>query len=172
MSLIRTVLEGMIWSPEQGARSGGAVLERIGRIHVDAFIAPVAHGHGAGVYSAPMMIERNWGRIIWVSSQSGLIGIPGQPVYCSTKGAVIQLVRTLGGEWAKHGIAAGAVITNDVPPRTFAEGVPARHQPLPAHLDRPANRKLTRQPVDLWHPLTEDLSAADWPEDWPEGNLQ
>ncbi|MCK5878813.1 MAG: SDR family oxidoreductase [Holophagae bacterium] len=58
---------------------------------------------------APAMIEQGWGRIIWISSQSGLIGIPGQPVYCSTKGAVIQAVRTLGVEWAKHGITVNSV---------------------------------------------------------------
>ena len=58
---------------------------------------------------APGMIEAGWGRVIWISSQSGLVGIPGQPVYCSTKGAVIQLVRTLGVEWAKHGITVNSV---------------------------------------------------------------
>jgi 2-deoxy-D-gluconate 3-dehydrogenase len=58
---------------------------------------------------APQMIAQQWGRIIFISSQSGLIGIPGQPVYCSTKGAVIQLVRTLGVEWAKHGITVNSV---------------------------------------------------------------
>ncbi len=65
-------------------------------------------------------------------------------------------------------IAAGAVITKDVPPRTLAMGVPARSEPLPPHLDRPVNRKLTRQPIDLWHPRTEDLSKVDWPDDWPQ----
>lgn len=58
---------------------------------------------------APAMAEAGWGRIIWISSQSGLVGIPGQPVYCSTKGAVIQLVRTLGVEWAKCGITVNSV---------------------------------------------------------------
>ena len=58
---------------------------------------------------APGMISTGWGRVIWISSQSGLVGIPGQPVYCSTKGAVIQLVRTLGVEWAKHGITVNSV---------------------------------------------------------------
>ena len=58
---------------------------------------------------ATLMMENQWGRIIWISSQSGLIGIPGQPVYCSTKGAVIQLVRTLGVEWAKSGITVNSV---------------------------------------------------------------
>jgi 2-deoxy-D-gluconate 3-dehydrogenase len=57
----------------------------------------------------PAMAEAGWGRVIFVSSQSGLIGIPGQPVYCSTKGAVIQLVRTLGVEWAKKGITVNSV---------------------------------------------------------------
>lgn len=58
---------------------------------------------------APGMIKRNWGRIIFISSQSGLVGIPGQPVYCATKGAVIQLVRTLGVEWAKYGITVNSI---------------------------------------------------------------
>ena len=58
---------------------------------------------------APLMMKPNWGRIIFISSQSGLIGIPGQPVYCSTKGAIIQLVRTLGVEWAKNGITVNSV---------------------------------------------------------------
>src|SRR5436190_18745819 len=57
----------------------------------------------------PDMIAAGWGRVIFISSQSGLIGIPGQPVYCATKGAVIQLVRTLGVEWAKHGITVNSI---------------------------------------------------------------
>ena len=58
---------------------------------------------------APMMMERKWGRVIFISSQSGLVGIPGQPVYCSSKGAIINLVRTLGVEWAKQGITVNSV---------------------------------------------------------------
>ncbi|MBN1402004.1 MAG: SDR family oxidoreductase, partial [Anaerolineae bacterium] len=58
---------------------------------------------------APAMIERGWGRVIWVSSQAGVVGIPGQPVYCATKGAVNQLARTLGLEWARHGLTVNAI---------------------------------------------------------------
>jgi 2-deoxy-D-gluconate 3-dehydrogenase len=58
---------------------------------------------------APGMIAAGWGRIIFISSQSGLVGIPGQPVYCATKGAVIQLVRTLGVEWARHGVTVNSI---------------------------------------------------------------
>lgn len=59
--------------------------------------------------AAPAMIERGWGRVVFISSQSGVVGIPGQPIYCATKGAVIQLVRTLGLEWAKHGVTVNSV---------------------------------------------------------------
>ncbi len=64
-------------------------------------------------------------------------------------------------------IAAGAVVTKDVPPRTFALGCPAQFKPLPSHLDRPANRTLTLQPIDLWHPRM-DPDAVTWPPDWPD----
>lgn len=65
-------------------------------------------------------------------------------------------------------IAAGAVVTCDVPPRSLVSGVPGRIQPLPQELDRPNNRKLTVQPIDLWHPLMPDLAQAHWPSDWGE----
>jgi len=55
------------------------------------------------------MKARAWGRIIFISSQSGLIGIPGQVVYCASKGAVIQMVRTLGVEWARYGITVNSI---------------------------------------------------------------
>ena len=64
-------------------------------------------------------------------------------------------------------IAAGTVVTRDVPPRSFVIGSPGEIRPLPAHLDRPNSRRLTEQPRDLWHPQS-DLAAVDWPADWPE----
>lgn len=65
-------------------------------------------------------------------------------------------------------IAAGAVVTKDVPPRSFVQGVPGVIQPLPATLDRPNDRALTIQPLDLWHPAVPLADQPDWPDDWPE----
>ena len=75
----------------------------------DHFATNVRGGFFVAQGLAPAMMEAGWGRVIFISSQSGLIGIPGQPVYCSTKGAIIQLVRTLGVEWATRGITVNSV---------------------------------------------------------------
>jgi NAD(P)-dependent dehydrogenase (short-subunit alcohol dehydrogenase family) len=58
---------------------------------------------------APKMIEQRYGRIIFISSQSGLVGIPGQSVYCASKGALVNLARALGVEWARYGITVNTV---------------------------------------------------------------
>jgi len=78
-------------------------------------------------------------------------------------GCIIMAGVTIG---ERSFIAAGAVVTKDIPPRSFVAGVPGKIQPLPAHLDRPNNRALTVQPLDLWHPNTPDLDALDWPPYW------
>jgi acetyltransferase-like isoleucine patch superfamily enzyme len=63
-------------------------------------------------------------------------------------------------------IAAGSVVTKDIPARSFVVGVPGRITPLPPHLDRVNDRTVTIQPIDMWHPLTPNLDADDWPEHW------
>ena len=65
-------------------------------------------------------------------------------------------------------IAAGALVTKDIPPRSFVSGVPGVIVPLPAHLDCDNNRRLTLQPLDLWHPRSPHPGATIWPSDWPE----
>jgi acetyltransferase-like isoleucine patch superfamily enzyme len=63
-------------------------------------------------------------------------------------------------------VAAGAMVTKDVPSRSFVAGVPGRISPLPANLDRPNHRKLTIQPLDLWHPNGAGPDGVDWPPHW------
>lgn len=59
---------------------------------------------------AQSMIDRGIkGSIVNISSQVGLVGGPLRAVYSGAKGAVCQLTRTLGVEWAPHGITVNAV---------------------------------------------------------------
>lgn len=75
----------------------------------DHFNTNVRGGFFCAQAVAKGMIEHKFGRIIFISSQSGLVGILGQPVYCATKGAMINLVRSFGIEWGKYRITVNSV---------------------------------------------------------------
>ncbi len=57
----------------------------------------------------PGMRERKWGRVINLSSALGLIGLANRTPYTASKGAVVQLTRTLALETAADGITANAI---------------------------------------------------------------
>jgi NAD(P)-dependent dehydrogenase (short-subunit alcohol dehydrogenase family) len=49
------------------------------------------------------------GRIICVASISGLVGVPAEPTYCASKGAVVNLVRAAAVDLAAHAINVNAI---------------------------------------------------------------
>src|SRR5690606_9060052 len=55
------------------------------------------------------MIERQWGRIIFVSSSTAQNGSIGQLNYSAAKSAVLGMVRTAARELGKHNILVNAV---------------------------------------------------------------
>jgi NAD(P)-dependent dehydrogenase (short-subunit alcohol dehydrogenase family) len=55
------------------------------------------------------MISQGSGRIVNLSSQAGLVALPGESVYCASKAAVSHLTRCLAVEWGRHGINVNAV---------------------------------------------------------------
>ena len=65
-------------------------------------------------------------------------------------------------------IAAGAVVTKDVPPKSLVMGFPAKCMPLPADLDKTCIPEMAMQKVDLWHPEGPSPFAAGWPEGYGE----
>ncbi|PYM71383.1 MAG: hypothetical protein DME10_16535 [Candidatus Rokuibacteriota bacterium] len=61
-----------------------------------------------------VMIRQRAGKIVNVSSVAGRTGSRGMACYAATKAAVNVLAKSLGAEWAKHGITVNAVAPGPV----------------------------------------------------------
>jgi NAD(P)-dependent dehydrogenase (short-subunit alcohol dehydrogenase family) len=77
----------------------------------------------------PGMREREYGRIVVISSSAATQGLPGQVAYAASKAGLIGIVKTIAAENAHKGITANAVL----PGMIATEAVNAMPQPI---LDR------------------------------------
>jgi len=59
--------------------------------------------------AAKQMMQQHRGRIINLTSVSGVIGIPGQTAYSAAKSAIIGFTRSLSKELARYGACVNAV---------------------------------------------------------------
>lgn len=57
----------------------------------------------------PQMQAKGGGVIIHVASQLGSVGVPGLSAYCATKGAVLQLTKTMALDHAKDNIRVNSL---------------------------------------------------------------
>lgn len=62
----------------------------------------------------PGMLERGKGAIVNIASISGLVGIPGQSAYCMSKGAILQLTRSLTADYAFKGVRTNAICPGSI----------------------------------------------------------
>ncbi|MCF6233900.1 MAG: glucose 1-dehydrogenase [Rhodobacteraceae bacterium] len=58
---------------------------------------------------APQMIAQRWGKIINISSQTGVIALKDHAAYATSKGALNALTKSLMAEWAEHNIQVNAI---------------------------------------------------------------
>ena len=56
-----------------------------------------------------LMVPAGYGRIVFLSSVSGLLAHADHAPYAATKGGVNQLCRVMAREWAPHGVTVNAV---------------------------------------------------------------
>ncbi len=59
--------------------------------------------------AARHMIRAGYGRVVMISSQASLVGLPDSAVYCATKAGLNGLVRSLAVDWAPLGVTVNAV---------------------------------------------------------------
>ncbi|MFI6231175.1 SDR family NAD(P)-dependent oxidoreductase [Micromonospora echinospora] len=114
------------------------------------------------------------GSIVNLSSISGRVGLPNQPAYCASKGAVRQLSRQIAADYAGHNIrcnlvSPGAVRTDQL--RTYLAAQPdpvaAERQLIDSHpLRRIADAsEIAALVVFLLGPTSSFITGADVPID-------
>lgn len=100
---------------------------------------------------APHMLKKGWGRIIYLSSILGQVGLAGRPPYTATKGGLILLAKTQALEFATQGITVNAIC-----PGPFATDMNK------ALLDDPEKYKafVAKIPMGRWGELHEIQGAV------------
>ncbi|PIG08494.1 SDR family NAD(P)-dependent oxidoreductase [Comamonas sp. 26] len=83
---------------------------------------------------AAYMKQRKQGSIVAVASINGILGNPSNLAYCTSKGAVIQMVRSLAADLGPHGVRINAISPGLI------------HTPMTAGLDQsPAYNGFVKQ---------------------------
>ncbi len=88
----------------------------------------------------PKMIERGLGKIINISSQTGIVAISDHCAYASSKNGLNALTKAITCEWAKHNIQCNAICPTVIltPMGEKVWGEPAKGDPMKAKI--PAGR--------------------------------
>jgi gluconate 5-dehydrogenase len=109
-----------------------------------------------GRAAGELMVAAGYGRIVFLSSVSGLLAHPDHAPYAATKCAVNQLCRVMAREWAGSGVTVNAVAPG------YTETGLTRHQArCPGRAHRPGPRRAARHgrrprrpdPVPLLRPV-------------------
>lgn len=83
---------------------------------------------------APGMIAQRWGKIVNVSSQTGVIALDDHAAYAASKGGLNALTKSLMAEWARHNVQVNAICPTVVmtPMGRMVWGPPEKGGPMRA----------------------------------------
>jgi meso-butanediol dehydrogenase/(S,S)-butanediol dehydrogenase/diacetyl reductase len=62
----------------------------------------------------PHMIEAGGGSIVNVSSLAGLLGVPGQPAYCASKGGLISLSKQVAVDYGREKVRCNVICPGSI----------------------------------------------------------
>src|SRR5437879_1089489 len=104
----------------------------------------------------PHMKERNWGRIIMMSSIAGALGGFGQASYATTKAGLVGLARTLAVAGARNNVQVEAIVPGIIGTEAFKMGRPDMNERM---IKRVALRR-PGEPEDIANAITFLCSPA------------
>jgi len=116
--------------------------------------------HRLSLLAGAHMLERGRGVIVNVASMYGFVArwdIPGAASYATTKGAVVNLTRELGAQWARRGVRVNALAPGYFPSEMTGEGL--SDDRFLARIDRRCPAGRVGEPHELDGPLL--LLASD-----------
>jgi NAD(P)-dependent dehydrogenase (short-subunit alcohol dehydrogenase family) len=85
---------------------------------------------------APYMIKQGHGKIINISSQSGVVALEDHSAYGASKGGLNMLTKVMTVEWAKHNIQANTICPTVIltPMGEMVWGEPSKGDPMKAKI--------------------------------------
>src|SRR6266704_3302014 len=104
----------------------------------------------------PHMKQKNWGRIIMMSSIAGALGGFGQASYATTKAGLVGLARTLALEGARYNITCNAIVPGVIATEAYKLGRPDMNERM---VKRIAMRR-PGEPEDIANAITFLCSPA------------
>jgi 2-deoxy-D-gluconate 3-dehydrogenase len=105
------------------------------------------------------MKRRGGGKIVTIGSMTSIFGFDVGPVYAATKGAVVQLTKSLAAAWAKDGIQVNSILPGFID----TELTQGARRNIPGMHERVVNRTPARrwgEPADLAGTAVFFCSAA------------